>query len=145
MKLMDKNSGEQLPNFEFPKLEANEAIQEKAIEKRSDSEGGAKKHKLKVATDQTGSSSTMPLPPPSGAISVPSLSQTTSTKSTNNSGLPASDADLIEKHWVERAKAIVAQTTDDPYKQQKAMTKEKAEYIKKRFNKTIPTDDTVIS
>lgn len=49
----------------------------------------------------------------------------------------ADDADLIEKEWVERAKDIVHKTKDNPYLQNKAITKMKADYIKKRYNKDI--------
>lgn len=51
--------------------------------------------------------------------------------------LTAADADLIEKEWVEKAKQIVAQTTGDPYTQNKEINKIKADYIKKRYNKDI--------
>ncbi len=49
----------------------------------------------------------------------------------------AEDVDLIEKEWVEKAKLIVAQTTGDPYTQNKEINKMKADYIKKRYNKDI--------
>lgn len=55
--------------------------------------------------------------------------------------LPAHDADLIEKEWIERAKSIVAKTRDDPHLQKTEMSKVKADYIQKRFNKTIKTDE----
>lgn len=51
--------------------------------------------------------------------------------------LIADDADLIEKEWVEKAKQLVDQTKDDPYKQNKEINKFKADYIKKRYNKDI--------
>jgi hypothetical protein len=47
------------------------------------------------------------------------------------------DKDLIEKEWVEKAKQIVERTRDDPYKQSEALTVFKADYIKKRYGKTI--------
>lgn len=50
----------------------------------------------------------------------------------------ADDADLIEKEWVEIAKAIVEHTKEDPYKQNQELTKFKADYIKKRYNKDLP-------
>jgi hypothetical protein len=53
----------------------------------------------------------------------------------------ADDADLIEKEWVEKAKAIVAQTKDNPYEQNKAMNKFKADYLKKRYNKDLKAGD----
>lgn len=49
----------------------------------------------------------------------------------------ADDADLIEKEWVEKAKMIVNATKDDPYKQTKEMTRMKADYLKKRYNKDL--------
>ena len=49
----------------------------------------------------------------------------------------ASDTDLIEKEWVEKAKAIVEQTRSDPHLQNKEISKFKADYMKKRYNKTI--------
>lgn len=55
-----------------------------------------------------------------------------------SSDLPAAqDTDLIEKEWVHKAKAIVEQTKEDPYKQSEALTMFKADYMKKRYNKTI--------
>jgi hypothetical protein len=52
----------------------------------------------------------------------------------------ADDVDLIEKEWVDRAKAIVEATQDNPRKQKSEISKVKAEYIQKRFNKTIKVD-----
>jgi hypothetical protein len=54
----------------------------------------------------------------------------------------AADNDLIEKEWVLKAKEIVAKTSSDPYTQQKEIEKFKADYMKKRYNKTIRTTDT---
>lgn len=58
-------------------------------------------------------------------------------------GPAAAEGDRIEKEWVSRAKTIVAKTQDDPHAQKDAVSKVKAEYIQKRFNKVISTDDTV--
>jgi len=54
--------------------------------------------------------------------------------------LPAAgddDGDLIEKAWVDKAKQIVERTRDDPHKQSEAITVFKADYMKKRYGKTI--------
>jgi len=51
--------------------------------------------------------------------------------------LIADDSDLIEKEWVMKAKAIVAYTQDDPHRQNEEMTKVKADYLKKRYNKDL--------
>lgn len=55
--------------------------------------------------------------------------------------LPAKDGDLIEKEWVERAKKVIAKTADDPHQQKHEVSKMKAAYIQKRFNKAVKTDE----
>ena len=52
-------------------------------------------------------------------------------------GMPqiADDIDLIEKEWVAKAKEIVSQTRHDPRSQTNEMSKVRAEYIKKRYNR----------
>ena len=49
----------------------------------------------------------------------------------------AADADLIEKEWVLKAKQIVEHTASDPFRQQQELSKMKAEYLKKRYNKNL--------
>jgi hypothetical protein len=49
----------------------------------------------------------------------------------------ADDNDLIEKEWVQKAKAIVIKNKEDPYTQKKERSHYKANYVKKRFNKDI--------
>lgn len=53
----------------------------------------------------------------------------------------AEDSDLIEKEWVAKAKQIVERTKDDPYVQNKEISKVKAEYIKRRYNKDLKLSD----
>ncbi len=49
----------------------------------------------------------------------------------------AQDKDLIEKEWVNKAKRIVQSTRDNPYKQTEDLTILKADYMQKKFNKTL--------
>ncbi|MEI7632057.1 MAG: hypothetical protein WCJ60_01895 [bacterium] len=56
---------------------------------------------------------------------------------THSSDISAADVDLIEKEWVQKAKAIVEHTIGDPFTQNKEINKIKADYIKKRYNKDI--------
>lgn len=49
----------------------------------------------------------------------------------------AGDNDLIEKEWVLKAKQIVEHTAEDPFNQQEELSKMKAEYLKKRYNKNL--------
>lgn len=61
----------------------------------------------------------------------------------NTTSLPAADVDRIEKVWINAAKTVAAKTRSDPYTQKIEMSKVKADYIHKRFKKTIKTDDAV--
>ncbi len=47
------------------------------------------------------------------------------------------DGDLIEKEWVEKAKQIVARNRNDPFKQSEELMVLRADYMQKRYNKTI--------
>jgi hypothetical protein len=47
----------------------------------------------------------------------------------------ASDDDLIEKEWVDRAKKIVSENRDDPYKQEEAVSELQKDYKKKRYGR----------
>jgi len=51
--------------------------------------------------------------------------------------LIASDDDLIEKEWVDRAKKIVSETKDNPYKREEAVSKLQVDYIKKRYGREL--------
>jgi hypothetical protein len=53
----------------------------------------------------------------------------------------AGDVDLIEKEWVEKAKNIVNSTTGDPHAQSQKINQMKADYIQKRYNKTIGSEE----
>lgn len=79
--------------------------------------------------------------PAPAILPVPPMAQAASTDTAGMSqtatGAGADDKDLIEKEWVERAKRIVEQTRDDPYKQSEELTVVKADYMKTHYNKTI--------
>lgn len=49
----------------------------------------------------------------------------------------AADEDLIEKEWVDKAKKIIEQTKDDPYKREQEIGKLQRDYIKKRYGREI--------
>lgn len=72
--------------------------------------------------------------PPTAAVS-------STAASTSVDDLEAADSDLIEKAWVSKAKAIVERTREDPYQQNKQITKVKSEYIKKRYNQELKVSD----
>jgi hypothetical protein len=139
---MNPTSGEDTPKFEFEASpEGRERRQERAMEDRQAQDSASTKKQIKtVPTDTPAVSLPVPTVPsePATAASSPLINAQTTD-------LAAHDGDLIEKQWVARAKAIVHQTQDDPYVQKKEISKAGADYIKKRFNKTIPTDGPVKS
>lgn len=55
----------------------------------------------------------------------------------DDSPMGASDDDLIEKEWVEKAKKIVAETRDDPYRREQAVGKLQKDYLMKRYGREL--------
>lgn len=55
------------------------------------------------------------------------------------SGTPtvASDDDIIEKEWVDKLKKIITLTRDNPYERARVIAQLQADYLKKRYNKTL--------
>ena len=49
----------------------------------------------------------------------------------------ANDDDLIEKEWVDKAKKILGETRDDPYKREQEISKLQIEYIRRRYGREI--------
>lgn len=54
-----------------------------------------------------------------------------------NSPLIASDDDLIEKEWVDKAKRIIADTHNNPYQREHAVSELQIVYLKKRYGKEL--------
>lgn len=135
---MNPNSGEQSRNpFPYEKpAEGLERQRERGMEQEQPAQESGQSQQPKAVTTQV---QTMPLPLP---LTTDQPAPTTPPAADSKTkDLPAQDADVIEKEWVHRAKSIVNQTQDDPYVQKKEINRAGADYLKKRFNKTIPTDD----
>jgi hypothetical protein len=49
----------------------------------------------------------------------------------------ASDDDLIEKEWVDRAKKVLAETKDDPYRREQEVSRLQADYLEKRYGRKL--------
>jgi hypothetical protein len=78
-----------------------------------------------------------PMPLPSVPRSQIPQNSAVSTTTQLASPAIADDGDLIEKAWVDKAKAIVERNRDDPHKQSDELTVVKADYLQQRYNKTI--------
>jgi hypothetical protein len=60
-----------------------------------------------------------------------SSTTTTAVSTTTN------DQDLIEKEWVNKAKAIVEKTQNDPYQQSRELNYLRANYLQTQYNKNL--------
>lgn len=74
----------------------------------------------------------------------PPLQPSSSTSDDDANSIPADDTplvaaddDLIEKEWVDKAKAIVIKTKDDPYQREQEVSKLQVEYLRKRYGKEL--------
>ena len=81
-----------------------------------------------------------PIPLPTQPVAGAGLPSNVASTTGAASATGADDSELIEKEWVNKAKAIVERTREDPYKQTEELTVVKADYMKQRYDKTIKTD-----
>lgn len=49
----------------------------------------------------------------------------------------ANDDDVIEKEWVEKAKKVLAETREDPYRREQEVTRLQADYLMKRYGRKL--------
>lgn len=129
---MDNNSS--VPSFELPK----NAEQDPGVAHNAEKDAVKPEVNREILPAPVQS---MPTMTPSGTPD-PATAQTTIVQTPGQSGddshLIADDSDVIEKEWVERAKKIIAATSSDPYFEAQELSKLKASYMRKRFNKDIP-------
>jgi hypothetical protein len=76
------------------------------------------------------------LPPPVVGVQQP-VPITDSKPAVNDMPIVAADEDLIEKEWVDKAKKIVEETKDDPYRREQEVGKLQADYLRKRYGKEL--------
>jgi hypothetical protein len=81
----------------------------------------------------------MPALPPIQTVSVPAAIALDDTSVPVVDDLPivASDDDLIEKEWVDKAKKIIMQTKDDPYRREQEVSRLQADYLRKRYGREL--------
>lgn len=123
-----------------PSVEAAQPVHTESAEPSSLAANGAQE---RVSTVEQGSqSSAMPVPiaampaPQQGQLPAVQQGQTQVVQD-DDAPLVAADDEVMEKEWVDKAKKIVTETKDDPFNQEKAVSKLQADYIKKRYGKEI--------
>jgi len=84
-------------------------------------------------TDPFAAPAPMPAQPAYDAAAVSAAAQ-------NSNPAVADDGDLIEKEWVNKAKAVVEKTRHDPFTQNREFGKLKADYLQKRYGKQLKTE-----
>lgn len=77
----------------------------------------------------------VPLPP------TPLPQRATQTVSDTSGPTIAGDDDLIEKEWVDKAKKIIAETQNDPYRREQEVAKLQTDYLRKRYGKELGTSN----
>lgn len=85
---------------------------------------------------QTSAATPTALPTPVVIPSTTPVNNAAAAPSDDNPAV-ASDDDLIEKEWVDKAKKIIADTRDDPHKREQAVGKLQADYLKKRYGREL--------
>lgn len=117
-----------LPNPEQPSNETLENSPSTSQERVGEIAGGV------VST------APQPVQLPSPVTNDPAVAGQTTGVSDDNPAV-AGDEDLIEKEWVDKAKKIIAETKDDPYKREKEVGKLQADYLQKRYGKTLGSSE----
>jgi hypothetical protein len=84
------------------------------------------------------------LPQPSGSAGASSsihASQQVDVGNSSSSLVPPAvsedESDALDQEWVNKAKAIVGSTKNDPYKESIELSKAKADYLRIRYSKHI--------
>jgi len=105
-----------------------ETAVEKSVEQQAERQGETSTKQIARPT----------LPSPVSAPPVPTSSAQSAMPLTGDDApLAAADEDLIEKEWVDKAKKIVEETRDDPYRREQEVGKLQADYLRKRYGKEL--------
>ncbi len=99
-------------------------------------ERGAEQFEQRGETTAPAASPVLPTP-----VAVPLPIQGSDDAATqavvSDTPLVANDDDLIEREWVDKAKKIIVQTKDDPYRREQEVSKLQADYLLKRYGKEL--------
>lgn len=108
---------------------------EQGIERGAERQEQASESQARAADD------TPVLPPPVMPVAYDTTASNTTLSSVSDTPIIANDDDLIEKEWVDKAKRIITETKDDPYRREEAVVKLQADYLQKRYGRKIGAAD----
>lgn len=74
---------------------------------------------------------------PAPVSAAPSTNDTAPLQPVSDPLTVASDDDLIEKEWVDKAKKVIADTKDDPYRREQEVNRLQADYLAKRYGRQL--------
>jgi hypothetical protein len=77
------------------------------------------------------------LPSPVVAPQPVAVTMVAPVSTTDDLPLVANDDDLIEKEWVDKAKKIIVETKDDPYRREQEVGRLQADYLRKRYGREL--------
>lgn len=132
---LSPNIAPEKPNIQYerqPEVKnSSESISDTGIEKGAEKKEGASEAAVAIADSSFPTTLPTPVQTDDGAQNGQAAVQSASTPTT------ASDDDLIEKEWVDRAKKIVIDTREDPYSREEAVSKLQKEYKQKRYGRGV--------
>lgn len=119
-----------------------ENLQSYAVPERTPESGPAFNPEIELKNSQSVEANQAPAVAAPGTLPtiVPPVSgddQSAAVSSDNAAPLVAADEDLIEKEWVDKAKKIIAETKDEPYRREQEVKKLQIEYVRKRYGRVI--------
>lgn len=104
---------------------------------------GEQSHEREQNMQQVDRENAPPVPVPVVPVAPPLPVPAPKTAQPSDTAGPtiASDDDLIEKEWVDKAKKIISDTQNDPYRREQEVTKLQIDYLRKRYGKELGTSN----
>lgn len=142
---MDRMSGgEPAMHFEAPPTpETTGEDQESRVEKGQPAHQETAASKAPSAPSQSTPQLTLPTADDQQSANDPQAQPPPDKKAVITAPLHAADGNTIEKEWVDAVKLVEERTKNDPYKQKDEVSRIKADYQLKRFNKKPNTDEAL--
>lgn len=125
--------------LEQPSVERGQSPENSPFNSSPESELGRGHERFEQRSESAPAAVTAPILPAPVVAPSPATPVADPTSDDTSSPIVAADEDLIEKEWVDRAKKIIQQTKDDPYRREQEVNKLQADYLRKRYGREIGT------